>query len=217
MGSKGGMRYAGAAVLPLNESGTCIDSCRQRKHLRDGGNRMKALMRVSAAIFALTMIASIGAAAEPPKIDKSIYGFYLGESKESLLQRAKNEGIAYDRKGNMSKQLFPDGYLFDSSLDGSKQVKFAVVSFYKDQVGQVNIYLNDNSERQFMEAAQSLEHSWNSFSGFSEQSFGPMYIITLPKVLITLVDSKDETYISYVHREMLRTFNEEKSSGSRDH
>jgi hypothetical protein len=163
------------------------------------------------------MIASIGAAAEPSKINKSIYGFYLGESKESLLQRAKKEGIAYDRKGNMSKQLFPDGYLFDSSLDGSKQVKFAVVSFYKDHVGQLNIHFIDNSEKQFMQAAQSLEQSWNSFSGFSEQTFGPMYIITLPEVLITLVDAKDQTYIAYVHREMLRTYNEEKNGGSRDH
>lgn len=178
---------------------------------------MRTLMRVSAAVFVLIIIASIGEAAERSKIEKSIYGFYLGESKESLLQRAKTEGIAYHPKGNMPKQLFPDGYILDSALDKSKQVKFAVVSFYKDQLGQVNIHLNDNSERQFMQAAQSLEQSWNSFSGFSEQTFGPMYIITLPKVLITLVDSKDGTYISYVHRKMLSTFNEERKNGSRDH
>jgi len=174
-------------------------------------------MRVYAAVFVFFMIAAIGAAAKPSKIDKSIYGFYLGESKESLLQRANKEGIAYNRKGNISKQLFPDGYIFDGSLNKSEHVKSAVVSFYKDHVGQVNIQLIDNSKRQFMQAAQSLEQSWNSFSGFSEQTFGPMYIITLPEVLITLVDAKDQTYIAYVHREMLRTYNEEKSGGSRDH
>jgi len=163
------------------------------------------------------MIASRGSAAEPSKIDKSIHGFYLGESKESLLQRAKKEGIAYNRKSNMSKQLFPDSYIFDSSLDKSKQVKFAVVSFYEDHAGQVNIHLRDNSQKQFMQAAQSLEQSWNSFSGFSEQTFGPMYIITLPKVLITLVDVENQTYISYVHRGMLGMFNDEKESAPRDH
>ena len=174
---------------------------------------MRALTGVFAVAFVLSLLASV-AAAESSKIDKSINGFYLGESKESLLQRAKKEGITPDHKGAMSKQLFPDSYVFDSSLDKSKQVKFAVVSFYRDRVGQVNIHLVGHSKSQYLQAAQSLEQSWNSLSGFSEQSFGPMYIITLPKVLITLVDDKDQTYISYVHRGMLRTYNDEKA-GSR--
>jgi hypothetical protein len=188
---------------------------RQKMRQHDGGNAMRALSGVFVTVFVFSIIASIGAAAELSKINKPINGFYLGESKQSLLQRATKEGIAYNRKGNMSKQLFPDGYVFDSSLDKSKQVKFAVVSFYKDRVGQVNIYLVGNSERQFMQAAQSLEQSWNSFSGFSEQTFGPMYIITLPDVLITLVEDKDQTYIAYVHRGMLRTYNEERNGDSR--
>jgi ribosomal protein L23 len=211
------MRYAGAAVVRFTRGSQWVGKIPIKKRQCDGGNKVRTSMRVYAAVFVLSMMVSIGASAEPSRIDKSIYGFYLGESKESLLQRAKNEGIAYNRESNMSKQLFPDCYVFNSSLDKSKQVKFAVASFYKDHVGQVNVYLIDNSKRQFMQAAQGLEQSWNSFSGFSEQSFGPMYIITLPKVLVTLVDAEGQTYISYVHREMLRTFNEERNSGSRDH
>jgi hypothetical protein len=194
-----------------------VGSGKRRQKMRqcNGGNTMRALIGISAAILVLSMIAPIGLAAEPSKIDKSIYGFYLGESKESMLQRAKKEGIAYNLKGDTSKQLFPDRYMLDNSLNRSKQVKFAVVSCYKGRVGQVNIYLVDNSERQFMQAAQSLEQSWSSLTGFSEQNFGPMYIITLPEMLITLVDAKDQTYISYVHRGMLRAYNEERESGSR--
>jgi hypothetical protein len=173
---------------------------------------VKALIRVYAVAFLFFMIASIGAAAEPVKINKSIYGFYLGESKQSLIQRAKQEGIAYSPKGKLSAQLFPESYMFKSSLNKSKQVEFAVVSFYRDYVGQVDIHLVDNSEKQFMQAAQGLDQSWNSFPGYSGQAFGPMYIITVPEVLITLVKAKakTQTYISYVHRGMLRMFNEER-------
>ena len=169
------------------------------------------MRRVYAVVFVLLMIASIGASAEPRKIDKSNYGFYLGESKQSLIQRAKHEGIAYSQKGKLSDQLFPDSYLFNSSLDKSKQVEHALVSFYKDHVGQVSIYLDVNSEKQFMQAAQVLEQSWSSFSGYSDQTFGPSYIITLPEVLITLVRAKPQTYIAYIHRGLMRTMNEERS------
>jgi len=174
---------------------------------------VKVLVRVYAVVFVLSMIVSIGATAEPSKINKSIYGFYLGESKQSLLQRAKREGIAYNPKGKISSELFPDSYIFNRSLDKSKLVEYALVSFYKDYVGQVSIHLVDNSEKQFMQAAQGLDQSWNSFPGYSGQAFGPMYIITVPEVLITLVKAKakTQTYISYVHRGMMRTMNEEKN------
>jgi len=169
------------------------------------------MRRVYAVVFVLLMIASIGASAEPRKIDKSIYGFYLGESKQSLIQRAKHEGIVYSQKGKLSDQLFPDSYVFNSSLDKSKQVEYALVSFYKDYVGQVSIYLNVNSKKQFLQAAQVLDQSWNSFPGYSGQAFGPSYIITIPEVLITLVEAKPHTYIAYIHRGIMRTMNEERS------
>jgi hypothetical protein len=171
---------------------------------------VRAMVRVYAMVFVFFMIASIGATAEPSRINKSIYGFYLGESKQSLLQRAKKEGITYKVKGKIPSQIFPESFLFDGSLKESKLVKYAVVSFYKDHVGQVDIHLIDNSEKQFMQAAQGLEQSWNSFHGYSGQAFGPMYIITIPEVLITLVKAKGQTHIAYVHRGMLGTFNEEK-------
>lgn len=157
------------------------------------------------------MMASIGAAAEPAKISNSIYGFYLGESKQAVIQRAKAEGIVYTPKGKIASEIFPESYVFEGSLNKSGQVKYAIVSFYKDYVGQVNIYLVDSSEKQYMQAAQGLEQSWNSFAGFSDQTFGPSYIITLPDVLITLVKAKDDTHIAYIHRGMMRTFNEERS------
>jgi hypothetical protein len=164
-----------------------------------------------AMVFVICMMASIGATAAPSKINKSIYGFYLGESKQSLIQRARKEGIAYSLKGKMSDQLFPESYVFKSSLDKSEQVEYALVSFYKDYVGQVSIYLDVNSDKQFLQAAQVLDQSWNSFPGYSGQAFGPSYIITIPEVLITMVKAKPQTYIAYIHRGMMRTMNEERS------
>ncbi|MCX5752106.1 MAG: hypothetical protein NTW97_00510 [Candidatus Krumholzibacteria bacterium] len=181
------------------------------EHLLDGGSEVRALLRVYAAALVISMIASIGATAEPSRINKSIYGFYLGESKPSLIQRARQEGIAYSQKGKLPDQLFPDSYLFKGSLDKSKLVEYVIVSFYRDYVGQVDIHLTDNSDRQFMQAAQVLDQSWNSFPGYSGQSFGPMYIITVPEVLITLVKAKTGTHIAYVHRGLMRTHNEERS------
>ena len=172
---------------------------------------MRTLVRVYAGVFLFLMIASIGATAEQRKINKLIYGFYLGESKQSLIQRAKQEGITYSLKGKLPDQLFPESYIFNSSLDKSESVEYALVSFYKDYVGQVSIYLNVNSEKQFLQAAQVLDQSWNSFPGYSGQTFGPSYIITIPEVLITLTQAKPQTYIAYIHRGMMRTMNEERS------
>jgi hypothetical protein len=175
---------------------------------------MRNSIRICAAVFVLCMIASIGASAEQYKINKPIYGFYLGESKQSLMQRAHQEGIAYNLKGDVSGQMFPESYLFDSSLDKSEQVEYAVVSFYRDNVGQVTVYLVDKPENRFLQAAQVLDQSWNSMPGYSGQTFGPAYIITLPEVLVTLVEAKTETHISYVHRGLMRKQGEERMKTS---
>ena len=158
------------------------------------------------------MIASAGVTAEKYKLNKPIYGFYLGESKQSLIQRAQKEGIACEAKGKIPDQMFPESYIFESSMNKSDLVKHVIVSFYKDHVGQVDIHLNDNSDKQFMQAAHGLDESWNSCPGYSGQTFGPMFIITIPEALITLVKAKDQTYIACIHRGLMGMFNDQKRS-----
>ena len=188
--------------------------CQSRKRPRNGGNKVRVLARVFAAVFVLMMIASVVASAEQYKINKPIYGFYLGESKQSLMQRASQEGITYSLKGNLPGQMFPESYAFNSSLNKSEQVEYAVASFYKDYVGQVTVYLVDKPENRFLQAAQVLDQSWNSMPGYSGQTFGPAYIITLPEVLVTLVEAKTETHITYIHRGLMRKQGEERMKTS---
>jgi hypothetical protein len=172
---------------------------------------MRASAGVFAAVFVIVMMASIGATAEQHKISRPIYGFYLGESKQSLIQRAEQAGIAYSRKGKLPDQLFPESYRFSSAMDKSEKVQYAIVSFYKDYVGEVTVYLVDKPENRFLQAAQALDQSWNSMPGYSGQTFGPTYIITLPEVLVTLVEAKTETHIVYIHRGIMRMQGEERS------
>ncbi len=172
---------------------------------------MRSSIRICAAVFILSTIASMATAAEPSRINKQIYGFYLGESKQSLMQRAHQEGIGCSLKNGVPGQMFPDCYKFESSMNKSEQVEYAVVSFYKDYVGQVTVYLVDKPENRFLQAAQVLDQSWNSMPGYSGQTFGPAYIITLPDVLVTLVEAKTETHITYVHRGLMRKQGEERS------
>ncbi len=101
--------------------------------------------------------------------------------------------------------------MFDRSLNKSEQVEYAMVSFYGDYVGQVTVYLVDKPENRFLQAAQVLDQSWNAMPGYSGQTFGPAYIITLPEVLVTLVEAKTETHITYVHRGLMRKQGEEKT------
>jgi hypothetical protein len=166
---------------------------------------------MSALLLALVIFASLGASAAPSKISKSINGFYLGESKQALLERAKAEGVAYEAKGKIQSQLFPESYVFKGALDRSDNVDHVVVSFYRDNVGQLDVYFSENSEQQYTQAAHGLYQSWNSFEGFNGQTFGPSYIVTLPDVLITLVKAKDGTHVSYIHRQLMRSFNDERS------
>jgi hypothetical protein len=165
---------------------------------------MRTLGRVCAALFVVSMLSSICAAAGPSTSKESIYGFYLGESKQALLQRAAKEGISYKPCEKVSGVVFSDNYMFDASMDKSKQVKSALVSFQKGSVGQLCIYLNQSTNGTFLQAAQVLDQSWNGYPGYSGQTFGPTYIITLPDVLITLVEAKDQMYISYIDRKALR-------------
>ncbi len=176
---------------------------------------MRSPIRLFALVFVAVMLASLGSAAAPSKIGKSIYGYYLGESRQALLERAKAEGVVYEAKGKIQSQLFPESYVFKGSLDKSDKVDHVIVSFYKDHVGQLDVYLVDNSEQQYTQAAHGLSQSWNSFEGFSGQTFGPSYIVTLPEVLITLVKGKDQTHISYIHRGLMRTFNDDRNAAKK--
>jgi hypothetical protein len=172
---------------------------------------MRSLLRLFALVFVLVMLASLAAAAAPSKISKSINGFYLGESKQALMERAKAQGVASEAKGKIKSQLFPESYVFKGALDKSDNVDHVIVSFYKDHVGQLDVYFVENSEQQYTQAAHGLFQSWNSFEGFNGQTFGPSYIVTLPEVLITLVKAKDGTHVSYIHRELMRSFNDERN------
>lgn len=176
---------------------------------------MRSLTRLFAFVFVLGMLASFGAGAAPSKINKSINGFYLGESKQELLERAKAEGVAYEAKGKIQSQLFPESYVFKGALDESDKVDHVVVSFYKNNVGQLDVYFAEDSEQQYTLAAHGLYQSWNSFEGFSGQTFGPSYIVTLPEVLITLVRAKDGTHVSYIHRQLMRSFNDDRNAAKK--
>jgi hypothetical protein len=184
--------------------------------LLDGGNAVKATVTLLALMFVVSLIASVAAAADASKVNTSIYGFYLGESKASLLQRAQKEGIPFTPKGKIASQIFPESYMFDAAMNKSQDVKYVVVSFHRNLVGQLDVYLADNSEQKYMQASQGLDQSWNSVAGFSAQDFGPMHIVTLPDVLITLVTGKGETHISYVHRGIMRMYGEDRDKGSRE-
>jgi hypothetical protein len=173
-------------------------------HFTEGGLTVKSILGRSIVLIALLVIVPLSAMAQQYKIDKPIFGFYLGESKQSLLQRAKQEGITYTAKGKISGQTFPDGYIFDSSMNKSNLVKFVVLSFCNDYLGQINIYFNDLSNERFVQMAQVLGESWSIAPTFSEETYGSSYVFEHPDLAINLIHFNSapfgyQTCVVYLH------------------
>jgi hypothetical protein len=166
----------------------------------EGGLAMKSLLRTSIVLATLLLIVPLNAMAEQYKIDRPIFGFYLGESKQSLLQRATQAGITYDKK-EITGNLFPSGYFFHGSLNKSKLVSHSMVFIYNDYVAQIDIYLNDSSKQQFLQVAQVIGESWNIAPTFSEEDYGSSYIFVGSQLGINLTcySNASVTRIQYLH------------------
>lgn len=166
---------------------------------------MKSILRTSVVLIALLVIIPLSATAQQYKIDKPIFGFYLGESKQSLFQRAKGQGIAYSKGSGKIGELFSDGYIFNGSLNESKLVEYALISFSHDYVAQIGIYFkkdSQNPQNQFEQAAKVLGKSWNATPVYSTEAGFPMYTVMLPEAVISIMrpnGADSQTVIAYIH------------------
>ncbi len=102
-----GYALADVARYSKERSDVAVSVDREDWQSAYGGNQVRALIKVFAIMFVLSMLASIGAAAEQYKINKSIYGFYLGESKQVFASTRKNGRSHFQPEGQDTQRTIP--------------------------------------------------------------------------------------------------------------
>ena len=142
------------------------------------------------------------------RLDESVYGFVLGESKEELFERAKTElswqkmeGRKWDYRGEL--------YYFPKPLDRSQGVDYVRLSFLDGVLFEVVAYYKDTSRTKLEVLRRELEER---FSGRMKAPDGTVetaaktYRLPGPGMSVTLrrITKHDciELYVQYMHNEM---------------
>ncbi len=166
---------------------------------------MRTTFAHAALIFALLAAVPPSAHAQRYKIDKPVFGFYLGESKQSLLQRAKDQGVSV-RKEKTKEMLFPDdGYVLDGSLDSSQFCKRAAICFFSGYVVQIDVELTECTFADWQRIADGIAESWGVEPDTQRLSQGHSRTFTSQDALIVMGapdTSKSRAMVVYVHRKL---------------
>jgi hypothetical protein len=176
------------------------------KHQRvEKGPSVISMSRRCVSVLAFLMIVPLSAQAQQYKIDKPIFGFYLGESKESLLGRAERQGVEF-RKEKTKEMLFPDdGYVLDGSLDNSQSCKRAAICFFSGYVVQIDIELTECTFSQWQQMADDITRSWGVVPDTQRLPKVHSSTFTCRDALIVMAspnESTSPTMVLYVHRQL---------------
>jgi len=169
------------------------------------GLSVKSILGECALVLALLSIVPANAAAQPHLINRPIFGFYLGESKQSLLLRAKEEGVNV-RKEKTNKMLFPDdAYVLDGALDKSQLCKSAAICFFSGYVVQIDVELTECSFEQWQQVADEIGKDWGVVPDTQKLQKGRSCTFTSRDALIVMGTpsaSNSPAMVVYVHRRL---------------
>jgi hypothetical protein len=159
------------------------------------------------------MVVPLSAAAQQYKIDKPIFGFYLGESKESLLERAKQQGAEF-RKEKTKEMLFPDdAYVLDGSLDESPLCKRAAICFFDGYVVQIDVELTECTFSEWQQIADGITRTWGVVPDTQRLPKVHSSTFTCQDALIVMGSpnkSSSPPMVVYVHRRLWSAASEAK-------
>lgn len=154
------------------------------------------------------------------KLDRPVYGFYLGERLEDARERgryrAKWESIPnprYDYRGEL--------FRVSRALDGSRDVDYVRLAFLDGYLMEVIVYFRDTGAPHLRNLKNEMENRYGkrfkSPDGTIETAF-KTYRFSTGGMSVTLrrITKKpaDELFIQYLHDELNRRLLERKRPGS---
>jgi hypothetical protein len=122
-----------------------------------------------------------------PTIDRNIFGFYLGESIDSLKKRSDHKKSLENRSVNRD---FPGSILlFMGALNSNEAVLKTTVLYYNSQIYKITIYFVDSSKRNYKVLQQLLTDK------YGEDESGLFDSIKAKTTFLTNFDGQEVTII----------------------
>lgn len=173
------------------------------------------MMRARTALLLVMVIAALSVSCskdEPARRTgdrgEALYGFYLGESKDELFDRAKGSvswsslpGNKWDYRGDL--------YRFSGPLDGTEGIAFLRLAFLENRLFEIIAYYEDTSRTMLQNLKREIEgrHGGTMVApdGTVEMAY-KTYRLSAPDKSITLrritKHTGIELFVQYMHSEL---------------
>jgi len=145
---------------------------------------------------------------ESEKQAESLYGFYLGESKAELFDRAKGK-VSWSRLPGNKWDYRGELFRFSGPLDDTEGIAFLRLAFFEDRLFEVIAYYADTSRTMLHKLKREIEGKYGGTmvapDGTVEMTY-KTYRLSTPEKTITLrritKHTGIELYIQYMHVEL---------------
>lgn len=149
-----------------------------------------------------------GPARDTGKLAEPLFGFYLGESRDDLFDRAKGTA-SWSRLPGNKWDYRGDIYKFSGALDGTDGIAFLRLAFFEDRLFEIIVYYSDTSRRMLDNLKRDLEERYGGTmtapDGTVEMAY-KTYRLSTPEKTITLrritKHTGIELYVQYMHSEL---------------
>ncbi len=171
--------------------------------------RAGRVLIVAATLAALTLSCSkkepVG---EGEKQKESLYGFYLGEPKEELFDRAKGI-VSWNRMPGNKWDYRGELFRFSGPIDGTKGIDFLRLAFFEGRLFEIVAYYSDTSRTRLHTLKRELEDRYGETmvapDGTVEMAY-KTYRLSTPDKTVTLrritKHTGIELYVQYMHSEL---------------
>jgi hypothetical protein len=142
---------------------------------------------------------------ESEKQAESLYGFYLGESKAELFERAKGK-VSWSRLPGNKWDYRGELFRFSGPIDETEGIAFLRLAFFEDRLFEVVAYYADTSRTMLHKLKREIEGSNGGTmvapDGTVEMAY-KTYRLSMPDKTVTLrritKHTGIELYVQYMH------------------
>ncbi len=178
----------------------------------------RILARLTAVIFLLASASCSGTGdgGEDLKLDDELYGFFLGERKSDIFERARNR-VEWKQIPNPRRECRGDLYILPGTLDGSPDVEKVRLAFLDGYLTEIIVYFKDTGVSRLERLKKELERRYGARATFPDgtvETAYKTYRIPGPGMSVTVrrITKKPTTelYVQYLHDELHRRLIERK-------
>ncbi len=140
--------------------------------------------------------------------EESLFGFYLGEPRDELFDRAEGT-VSWSRLPGNKWDYRGDIFKFSGPLDGTEGIAFLRLAFFENRLFEIIVYYSDTSRTMLHKLKRDIEDHYGGTmtapDGTVEMAY-KTYRLSTPDKTITLrritKHTGIELYVQYMHSEL---------------